>query len=137
MARTFLQLSKEVLIKHYTCWMNPRLLPAALLAEPPIAKAVARVILGRPMPAAVNPPTFTSGAHGRDFDLLKFEMFLRNPPTLPNDPPAVATCPTFIPLPQAGETYGGLGLLPMCPITATCLGLLDGTVDTVPPKAKV
>ena len=44
----FVDVAMDLLEKHFSRWLTPKLLPAALLAEKPLADVVARVITGAP-----------------------------------------------------------------------------------------
>ena len=69
--------------RHFIRWATQELIPAALLAEPPLAKAVARTILGLEADPLADAPfadnmgqTFYSKAHDDFFKISAFEQFV-------------------------------------------------------------
>ena len=73
-AKKFVNLARKQLHKHFKQWADPQLLPAALLAEPPLANAIARIVLN--FPKSEIPLTFKSKVHNdRDIDVVNFEAF--------------------------------------------------------------
>jgi hypothetical protein len=75
-ASKFVSLALEAINKHFVCWCNALLLPAALLLESPLAKVIAQVVLKRDYVLADT--EFKSKVHERDFDIPKFNDFLRS-----------------------------------------------------------
>jgi len=91
--KLFITASAESLHKHFAKWLSTKLLPAALLSEPPTAKVIAAVILGVDMPSFQDDPTqsvvneerlsgfilFKSTTHrGNTFCLKAFNKFIRS-----------------------------------------------------------
>jgi hypothetical protein len=93
--RGFVQESIVMLHKHFSRWLSPKLLPAALMAEKPLADVVATVVAGNiptkypPQPSWESDPDgcreweskyiFRSRVHGMsNFILPKFEQWLRD-----------------------------------------------------------
>jgi len=86
----FMRASTESLHKHFMRWLSPKLLPAAMISEPGIAKVVAAIILKTAMPTAetfgastVHDASnqrhyFDSEAHSQRIDLNKFDRFVRD-----------------------------------------------------------
>lgn len=88
----FVTQSKETLHKHFGRWLSPKLLPAALLSETPLAKLIAAIVLkmDRPPNEALlgegvvgamrmsGTMFFKSTAHDQMIDLLRFDKFARS-----------------------------------------------------------
>jgi len=84
----FITASAESLHKHFARWLSPKLLPAALLSDLPMAKVVASIVLKTDMPtaAALEPEAqcevgsqtvvFHSDAHRRRINVSNFNGFL-------------------------------------------------------------
>jgi len=85
----FLNTALSSLEKHFDRWLTAKLLPTALMSEPPIAKVVAAVMLKRPFPSFESDQTarderrlsgkmaYNSTAHDKTgIDLLKYDKFL-------------------------------------------------------------
>ena len=80
-ANKFVEMAMKSLQKHFIRWCSNKLLPAALMAETPLAMAVARVITGaEAAPMVVDadgyPQSFRSRVHG-PISVHKFESFIR------------------------------------------------------------
>ena len=85
----FVKASQDSLQKHFSRWMTPKMLPSALLSEPPLAKVVASVMLKADAPsnAALAPEVlphpiagemqFMSAAHGRVINVKALDRFIR------------------------------------------------------------
>ena len=73
----FISVAIESLDKHFSRWANPSLLPAALLAEGPLAKVTARAILGLDHPVIdLYERFFVSPVHCEVFDMLEYQIFV-------------------------------------------------------------
>jgi len=80
----FVTAAHASLCKHFIRWVSHKMLPAALMSEGPLAKAVAAAMLNEPMsefPSLHSPLSgfacFESTAHGRKIELSGFNKFLR------------------------------------------------------------
>jgi len=85
----FMREAVDSMEKHFKRWVGRDLLPAALLAEGPVAKVTAAVILGRDFPTFQSSDTvsnqlrltgkinFVSAVHKRRFCLKHFDKFIR------------------------------------------------------------
>jgi len=81
----FMKLAHASLMKHFNRWLNPSMLPAALLSETPIAQVVAAAMLQVPMPKFESIYDKNSGfypyvstAHfGHTIELKSFYNFVR------------------------------------------------------------
>jgi len=80
----FVGAASESLHKHCIRWLQPSLLPAALMSEAPMARAIAAAITDTPRPdlqECCNHLTgfcnYNSTAHGRVIELHRFDKFIR------------------------------------------------------------
>ena len=81
-ANKFVEMAMKSLHKHFIRWCSNKLLPAALMAERPLALAVARALTGAPqapiqLDASGHEITFNSKVHG-PISVYTFESFIRN-----------------------------------------------------------
>ena len=82
-AAKFVDIALESLHKHFSRWVQPQLLPAALLAEKPLALVAARAITGTPAPPPVLNDSnreimFLSPAHCMNIKPSTFDFWFRS-----------------------------------------------------------